>query len=286
MIDGSGPSLHGLFERHDALGSSLKTSVASSLCRLRAGLSVTWRERGTKSGLFYSEPTTSVRHTDGTGSGLSGDWPTPAAMNPNDGEGLDTWEARRQRVLATKKNGNGFGTPLAIAVQQWPTPSANDGDRGAESRETKDMRGAGGLNLVSAVQWPTPKARDVKGMIQRGTHAPKDALQNMVEHVGPPDPASPSTNGKPPDWSTPSARDEHGHTKRGGKRSDENLLPGQAGVSRTTGSLNPAWVSQLQGFPDGWLDLPEESLVGLMLRSKHGGDATASDSPDTPAVQD
>lgn len=47
--------------------------------------------------------------------------PTPDAMNPNDGEGFDTWEARRLRVKATGKNGNGFGTPLAIAVQLLPT---------------------------------------------------------------------------------------------------------------------------------------------------------------------
>lgn len=46
--------------------------------------------------------------------------PTPAAMNPNDGEGLESWEARRQRVKLTAKNGNGFGTPLAIAVQLLP----------------------------------------------------------------------------------------------------------------------------------------------------------------------
>jgi hypothetical protein len=29
------------------------------------------------------------------------------------------------------------------------------------------------------------------------------------------------------------------------------------------GSLNPAWVSQLMGYPDGWLDLPEETLCRL-----------------------
>lgn len=52
--------------------------------------------------------------------------PTPAAMNPNDGESLNTWEARRQRILAQKKNGNGFGTPLAIAVQLLPTPTTQD----------------------------------------------------------------------------------------------------------------------------------------------------------------
>lgn len=52
--------------------------------------------------------------------------PTPTAMNPNDGESVETWEARRQEVKAKGINGNGFGTPLAIAVQQLPTPTARD----------------------------------------------------------------------------------------------------------------------------------------------------------------
>jgi hypothetical protein len=57
-------------------------------------------------------------------------WPTPTACNPNDGESLETWEARRQKVRDQKKNGNGFGTPLTIAVQMWPTPVANDAKNG------------------------------------------------------------------------------------------------------------------------------------------------------------
>lgn len=43
--------------------------------------------------------------------------PTPAAMNPNDGESFTTWEERRQRTQERVRNGNGFGTPLSIAVQ-------------------------------------------------------------------------------------------------------------------------------------------------------------------------
>ncbi len=51
--------------------------------------------------------------------------PTPAAMNPNDGERLETWEARRVRTKERVKNGNGFGTPLAIAVQMLPGASTS-----------------------------------------------------------------------------------------------------------------------------------------------------------------
>jgi hypothetical protein len=62
-------------------------------------------------------------------------------------------------------------------------------------------------------------------------------------------------------WQTPSAADaDGGHRSRGGARSDELLLSGQAqqadGV--TTGSLNPTWVELLMGFPPGWTDTESE----------------------------
>ncbi|MET7688033.1 hypothetical protein ABZT06_08630 [Streptomyces sp. NPDC005483] len=66
--------------------------------------------------------------------------PTPTASNPNDGESLESWEARRQRNLAKGVNGNGQGTPLAIAVKLLPTPMAGDskGTRNATAGRTTD----------------------------------------------------------------------------------------------------------------------------------------------------
>ena len=70
-------------------------------------------------------------------------WPTPAAMNPNDGEDLATWLARRERLKETAKNGNGCGTPLAIAIQMWPTPTARDyknvGNQESMERRRQDI---------------------------------------------------------------------------------------------------------------------------------------------------
>ena len=65
--------------------------------------------------------------------------PTPTAGNPNDGESLESWEARRQRNLAKGINGNGQGTPLAIAVRLLPTPRAA---RGGSATETMYELGA------------------------------------------------------------------------------------------------------------------------------------------------
>jgi DNA (cytosine-5)-methyltransferase 1 len=46
-------------------------------------------------------------------------FPTPDASAANDGEGLDTWRARRERVKLTAQNGNGMGIPLAIAALEF-----------------------------------------------------------------------------------------------------------------------------------------------------------------------
>ena len=54
-------------------------------------------------------------------------WPTPSCGNFNDGESLESWEARRQKNLAKGINGNGQGTPLGIAAKlgkELPEPSS------------------------------------------------------------------------------------------------------------------------------------------------------------------
>lgn len=43
--------------------------------------------------------------------------PTPAASNPNDGEGPETWHARAEVLKEKHGNGNGAGIPLSIAAQ-------------------------------------------------------------------------------------------------------------------------------------------------------------------------
>jgi DNA (cytosine-5)-methyltransferase 1 len=101
-------------------------------------------------------------------------FPSPAASTPNDGESLASWEARRDRLAALGYNGNGMGTPLAIAVQRLgprslPTPAARDVKGGGNAvgrvRPNGRVRGFEDLTLPEAAEraaagalLPTPRA--------------------------------------------------------------------------------------------------------------------------------
>lgn len=122
-----GKSTPVLLARYDQSTQSWRTSQHC----LAGGLelfSETWPRSGmTRNGIAYQLPPL-VPLTAGT---ESGSWPTPDASVANDGEDLDRWQERRARIKAEKKNGNGFGMPLAIAARMWPTPQAADvRDRG------------------------------------------------------------------------------------------------------------------------------------------------------------
>ncbi len=80
----------------------------------------------------------------------------------NDGESPETFIARRERNKAKGYNGNGMGTPLAMAAQMWPTACATDAAGAA--RHGYMLTGHSGTSLTDAIrQWPTPAARDHKG---------------------------------------------------------------------------------------------------------------------------
>ena len=129
--------------------------------------------------------------------------PTPAAGAFNDGEDPDQWEARRLRVKDATGNGNGFGTPLSIAVQQLlPTPSAADGLGGHERRGGE----RGGELLLPGIAkayaagrlLPTPCTTDatVRQPDRWGQYAAAIARAETV-HGPAPDPTEPGRHGKP-----------------------------------------------------------------------------------------
>jgi site-specific DNA-cytosine methylase len=135
--------------------------------------------------------------------------PTPAASQFNDGESLESWEARNRRLRETwsserypRGNGNGMGTPLPILVRQLardtagllPTPNASDwkGSGQTQGRERRDgrLRTPGDMDLPEAVDLllKTPTAQlAVNGGSQpeekrrAGGHGP--TLADQVEHM-------------------------------------------------------------------------------------------------------
>lgn len=85
-------------------------------------------------------------------------FPTPDASVANDGEGPDTWLARRERVKAKGINGNGMGMPLTIAVQLLPTPVATDAAAAARHTTTTGHSHPGTTILDALRLLPTPTA--------------------------------------------------------------------------------------------------------------------------------
>jgi DNA (cytosine-5)-methyltransferase 1 len=105
-------------------------------------------------------------------------------------------------------NGNGFGTPLAIYVQMWPTPRCSDGMI-HKLRDPADIQASGGdkgrlEDRVSMDRWATPTTRDHKsGKASQATHDRNS--RPLSEQVG--DRLNPTwvewLMGWPIDWTSP-----------------------------------------------------------------------------------
>ena len=317
-------------------------------------------------------------------------WPTPDAMVAQDGEQPETWLKRRAELKAKHINGNGCGTPLAMAVKLspsmsslggsrartlamparelvWRGPGAVSGsslhdwlasyDRGSwwqrmswvfsptelrkwsgrwprqgmtrsgrlyghrmlgrrtvgsgcsssgtpwttpcvRDKETlaKVTRGAGSkaagqemvepLLVQAAKDWLMPQSRDHKGISQKVAKGLfTGGLPDQL--AGLPAPARRNTSGSRPEsspaqdggeWQTPKATNVSTPVTHHPERGDG----GQPNLARQiqTGTapvvLNHRWVSTLMGLLLDWCDISDESLVGMMLKPKHGGDGTES----------
>ena len=128
---------------------------------------------------------------------LAANWPTPDAAISNDSENLETFLARQDRQKARGINGNGMGTPLAMAAKlwpsknNWPTPQARDGDpsgRAADPSRVGDPARHGGYNLDDwaakfADQWPTPMAVNHRSIYASENTCGKNA-RPLQEFVG------------------------------------------------------------------------------------------------------
>lgn len=204
-------------------------------------------------------------------------WPTPAAGLPNDGEEPETLEARRLLLKAKHQNGNGVGTPLAIAAKRWPTPVARD----FKGQDMPNRVGTASLGDLAA-RWPTPMVSDVtrgSGTYMRGNPTLKGAAvkwptpgANEDGYRLQGDSQSNGLAATAMKWPTPTSTDAKasgaaGYSTASGRHAGVTLTdaacrgllapttPKDGASTSTSGrALNPRFVEALMGWPDGWTD--------------------------------
>lgn len=192
-------------------------------------------------------------------------WPTPVAS--------DAMSAGRATTQAEAMH---TGQSLTDAMRSWPTPQAHDAKAPKTPEQIEAMRqrtGAGVANLNEvATNWPTPAARD--GDSRGATRAESQAFQNKQAK------GAVGASGLPSDdlksaavmWQTPSAGSATGgHAHRGGTRSDELLLAGQARAMYPTPAATPYGSSQngING-KGGEFERPSAGTPSLETMAKQG----------------
>lgn len=170
----SGPSGESL-----SPSASLQRSLES---RLRVLLDVngspeyalTWKHWAMPSGQPICALRASPRRTSGNG---CGGWRTPTGRDGRDG------------VKRMENDRGKYRLQDQAATAGWPTPNQWDAERGSESRETKQARGSGGVNLAQTCKmagWLTPTALSFDGSHQPGKNRSIDETEKLLAGWGTP----------------------------------------------------------------------------------------------------
>ena len=195
-------------------------------------------------------------------------WPTPNAGPQNDGD--TNWKERRKRIKEQRKNGNGFGMTLGMAVTNWPTPTTQETphedmeltDTGR--RKTKDGEDSHSLNLQDVTaNWPTPNTRDTRrgcNQKQLATEVDKWPTPNASEHKYRMQGNSQQSNGL-----TATARKS---LYLSTPRDQETGTDGHT-CSPSCRRLNPLFAEHLMGLPLGWTSVSGPLEMGLYRQWQH-----------------
>ena len=283
---------------------SCSSKMSAGCCRRAAarGYGETYRDWVLRLRRDYSQRRKSARAMSDSGCSSSL-WPTPDAAASNDGEGPESFLARRERVRLRRLNGNGMGTPLAMASKLWFTPNVPNGGRllpeevSPTGVTTDGRKRQVGLENQARL-WPTPTSRD-----HRSIHASPATVERnarpLSEMVGqwPTPRASDGEKGGPnqtfgtgsvplpalaAQWMTPRASEVGQYQYENGDRSKPKptltgqafSLPAPATVppgeksSREHRTLNPQFVAWLMGWPPAWTS-SECSATALCRWRRH-----------------
>lgn len=200
---------------------------------------LTWKVKATPQGRLLFQLAPSMPRTEETESGLL-HTPTAKAnqMSPDMQKRGSGWGPKMWATPAAADcqgtTGGGQGKSLRTDVRMWPTPQAAD---------HKNMDTAGQKMLSSEVKlWPTPMARDYKDTLNSKPNQQTHLLDAVRM------------------WPTPRASEWKGTGPLGSKSHNHRLEKGYLDATvqergQVSGSLNPAWVEWLMGYPEGWTDL-------------------------------
>jgi len=221
-----------------------------------------------------------------------GGWPTPDSSVMQDGEGLESWLLRRERLKEEKKNGNSCGVPLTMAaamagVAGWSSPRAN-------KRGFPDSHGSHEAPLMAPVAgWPTAQATD--GDTRHQNAKQPSMLKNVLSGWASPNSIGDTTGG----GSFKSAMRKSQGLKRpsgasyAAKLRDQVMISGQTQMEVTTpyqalrsalgptptsspastassGALAPAFSLWLMGFPIEWESCGEQATRSSRRLQRNG----------------
>lgn len=185
-------------------------------------------------------------------------WPTPDASVANDGESLDSFFARKDRLKIRHGNGNGVGTPLAISARAWPTPTSLSFKDSHQPGNSASMNAT--LAMASYLErniWPTATATDRprsdETMAKSASYRKRNAGQKTVPlYLGEaaalwPTPATPAT---------PATRDHKGVDRQEIDRGNARPLNEVAAKWATPRATDGEKGGPNQSFGAGGIPLP------------------------------